>query len=170
MLENRRDGSGVQPFLSPQLQGYVDADYAGDPDSMRSTTGNVFVLNGAAVTWRSKLQTTVAASTTEAEYQAAAAGTKEALFLRKLLHELDAGCDPIPILCDNQGVVALIKNPVESHRSRHIAVAHHISRERMVRGEVVFSHCPSAEMVADALTKPLSAQLFEACVRGMGVG
>ncbi|KAJ9534619.1 hypothetical protein QJQ45_002903 [Haematococcus lacustris] len=155
---------------SPQLQGYVDADYAGDPDSMRSTTGNVFVLNGAAVTWRSKLQTTVAASTTEAEYQAAAAGTKEALFLRKLLHELDAGCDPIPILCDNQGAVALIKNSVESHRSRHIAVAHHISRERMVRGEVVFSHCPSAEMVADALTKPLSAQLFEACVRGMGVG
>ncbi|KAJ9531058.1 hypothetical protein QJQ45_000948 [Haematococcus lacustris] len=155
---------------SPQLQGYVDADYAGDPDSMRSTTGSVFVLNGAAVTWRSKLQTTVAASTTEAEYQAAAAGTKEALFLRKLLHELDAGCDPIPILYDNQGAVALIKNPVESHRSRHIAVAHHISRERMVRGEVVFSHCPSAEMVADALTKPLSAQLFEACVRGMGVG
>ncbi|KAJ9507247.1 hypothetical protein QJQ45_006215 [Haematococcus lacustris] len=155
---------------SPQLQGYVDADYAGDPDSMRSTTGSVFVLNGAAVTWRSKLQTTVAASTTEAEYQAAAAGTKEALFLRKLLHELDAGCDPIPILCDNQGAVALIKNPVESHRSRHTAVAHHISRERMVRGEVVFSHCPSAEMVADALTKPVSAQLFEGCFRGVGVG
>ncbi|KAJ9522068.1 hypothetical protein QJQ45_005125 [Haematococcus lacustris] len=155
---------------SSQLQGYVDADYAGDPDSMRSTTGSVFVFNGAAVTWRSKLQTTVAASTTEAEYQAAAAGTKEALFLRKLLHELEADCDPIPILCDNQGAVALIKNPVESHRSRHIAVAHHISRERMVRGEVMFSHCPAAEMVVDALTKPLSAQLFEACVRGMGVG
>ncbi|KAJ9524360.1 hypothetical protein QJQ45_008562 [Haematococcus lacustris] len=154
---------------SSQLQGYADADYTGDPDSMRSTSGTVFVLNGAAVSWRSQLQTTVAASTTEAETQAAAAATKEALFLRKVLHHLGASCDPIPIFCDNQGAVALIKNPVESSRSRHIAVAHHLARERQARGEVVFTHCPSTEMVADALTKPLSAQLLHGCVRGMGV-
>ncbi|KAJ9530444.1 hypothetical protein QJQ45_012421 [Haematococcus lacustris] len=154
---------------SSQLQGYADADYAGDPDSMRSTSGTIFVLNGAAVSWRSQLQTTVAASTTEAETQAAAAATKEALFLRKVLHHLGASCDPIPIFCDNQGAVALIKNPVESSRSRHIAVAHHLARERQARGEVVFTHCPSTEMVADALTKPLSAQLLHGCVRGMGV-
>ncbi|KAJ9520565.1 hypothetical protein QJQ45_007432 [Haematococcus lacustris] len=154
---------------SSQLQGYANADYAGDPDSMRSTSGTVFVLNGAAVSWRSQLQTTVAASTTEAETQAAAAATKEALFLRKVLHHLGASCDPIPIFCDNQGAVALIKNPVESSRSRHIAVAHHLARERQARGEVVFTHCPSTEMLADALTKPLSAQLLNGCVRGMGV-
>ncbi|MGQ3285877.1 Ty1/Copia family ribonuclease HI [Bosea sp. (in: a-proteobacteria)] len=154
---------------SSQLQGYADADYAGDPDSMRSTSGTVFVLNGAAISWRSQLQTTVAASTTEAETQAAAAATKEALFLRKVLHHLGASCDPIPIFCDNQGAVALIKNPVESSRSRHIAVAHHLARERQARGEVVFTHCPSTEMLADALTKPLSAQLLNGCVRGMGV-
>ncbi|KAJ9531333.1 hypothetical protein QJQ45_006779 [Haematococcus lacustris] len=148
---------------SSQLQGYADADYAGDPDSMRSTSGTVFVLNGAAISWRSQLQTT------EAETQAAAAATKEALFLRKVLHHLGASCDPIPIFCDNQGAVALIKNPVESSRSRHIAVAHHLARERQARGEVVFTHCPSTEMVADALTKPLSAQLLHGCVRGMGV-
>ncbi|KAJ9529398.1 hypothetical protein QJQ45_013752, partial [Haematococcus lacustris] len=65
---------------SSQLQGYADAEYAGDPDSMRNTSGTVFVLNGAAISWRSQLQTTVAASTTEAETQAAAAATKEALF------------------------------------------------------------------------------------------
>ncbi|KAJ9525388.1 hypothetical protein QJQ45_003203 [Haematococcus lacustris] len=120
---------------SSQLQDYADADYAGDPDSMRSTSGTVFVLNGAAISWRSQLQTTVAASTTEAETQAAAAATKEALFLRKVLHHLGASCDPIPIFCDNQGAVALIKNPVESSRSRHIAVAHHLARERQARGE-----------------------------------
>ncbi|KAJ9516712.1 hypothetical protein QJQ45_027145 [Haematococcus lacustris] len=154
---------------SSQLQGYADADYAGDPDSMRSTSGTVFVLNGAAISWRSQLQTTVAASTTEAETQAAAAATKEALFLRKVLHHLGASCDPIPIFCDNQGAVALIKNPVECSRSRHIAVAHHLTRERQARGEVVFTHCPSTEMLADALTKPLSAQLLNGCVRGMGV-
>ncbi len=66
------------------LQTYVDADYDGDFDSRRSTTGYVFVLNGGAVSWSSKLQPTLAASTTKAEFVAAAAAVQEALWLQKL--------------------------------------------------------------------------------------
>ncbi|KAJ9518151.1 hypothetical protein QJQ45_010085 [Haematococcus lacustris] len=137
---------------------HADADYAGDPDSMRSTSGTVFVLNGAAISLRSQLQTTVAASTTEAETQAAAAATKEALFLRKVLHHLGASCDPIPIFCDNQGAVALIKNPMESSRSRHIAVAHHLARERQARGEQIKALALAAAQAQMAETKGLSEQ------------
>ncbi|KAJ9513300.1 hypothetical protein QJQ45_001343 [Haematococcus lacustris] len=153
------------------ILGYCDSDFASDRVSYRSTTGYVFVLSAAAVSWRSKLQTTVAASTTEAEYQAAADATKEALFLRKLLHELqDGGGGPVPIRCDSQGAVALLKNPVESQRSKHIAVMHHMARERVWRGEVLFTYCPTADMVADALTKALPGQKFGKCKEGMGVG
>ncbi|KAJ9524800.1 hypothetical protein QJQ45_024430 [Haematococcus lacustris] len=63
---------------SPQVQGFADADYVGDPDSMCNTTGSVFVLSKVAATWHSKVRSTVAASTTEAETQVAAAATKEA--------------------------------------------------------------------------------------------
>ncbi|KAJ9521268.1 hypothetical protein QJQ45_023012 [Haematococcus lacustris] len=151
------------------ILGYCDSDFASDRVSYRSTTGYVFVLSAAAVSWRSKLQTTVAASTTEAEYQAAADATKEALFLRKLLHELqDGGGGPVPIRCDSQGAVALLKNPVESQRSKHIAVMHHMARERVWRGEVLFTYCPTADMVADALTKALPGQKFGKCKEGMG--
>ncbi|KAJ9530530.1 hypothetical protein QJQ45_012533 [Haematococcus lacustris] len=153
------------------ILGYCDSDFASDRVSYRSTTGYVFVLSAAAVSLRSKLQSTVAASTTEAEYQAAADATKEALFLRKLLHELqDGGGGPVPIRCDSQGAVALLKNPVESQRSKHIAVMHHMARERVWRGEVLFTYCPTADMVADALTKALPGQKFGKCKEGMGVG
>ncbi|KAJ9510815.1 hypothetical protein QJQ45_027773 [Haematococcus lacustris] len=151
------------------LLGYCDSDYASDQVSYRSTTGYVFSLSGAAVSWRSKLQTTVAASTTEAEYQAAADATREALFLRKLMHELTSTSGPVPIFCDSQGAVALLKNPVESQRSKHIAVMHHMARERVWRGEVQFTYCPTADMVADVLTKALPGKKFLACKEGMGL-
>ncbi|KAJ9507667.1 hypothetical protein QJQ45_019158 [Haematococcus lacustris] len=56
---------------SAELQGYCDADYAGDKDTARSTTGYVFAMNGAAISWSSRLQPTVAMSTAESEYMAA---------------------------------------------------------------------------------------------------
>ncbi|CAK1547641.1 unnamed protein product [Leptosia nina] len=61
------------------LESYSDADYANDPVTRRSTTGYVFMKNGAAITWNSQRQTTVALSTTEAEFMASCSATKEAL-------------------------------------------------------------------------------------------
>ena len=70
------------------LQGYCDANWAGDVVTRRSTTGFVFVLHGGPVAWQSKLQSTVACSTCEAEYQATGMATREALWLAKLLPDL----------------------------------------------------------------------------------
>ncbi|KAK7878951.1 hypothetical protein WMY93_034205 [Mugilogobius chulae] len=67
------------------LVGFSDADWAGDQDDRRSTTGNVFLLAGGAVSWLSKKQATVALSTAEAEYVATAHSTllQEELWLRR---------------------------------------------------------------------------------------
>ena len=143
------------------LTGFSDSDFGGDPDKRRSTTGYVFMLAGGAISWASKLQPTVAASTTEAEYMAAAHATKEALWLKKLMRSFgrDDGV-PIKMFGDNQAALAIIQNPTSHQRAKHIDVQHHFVRDRVQRGEVAFEHVESKSNVADMLTKAVSkAQL-----------
>lgn len=152
------------------LIGFCDADYAGDLDTRRSTTGYVFMLNGGAISWQSKLQPTVAASTAEAEYMAAAAAVKEGLWLRKLLTDLGSSTTCVKILADNQSAIKLLRNPISSVRSKHIDIAHHFARERVMRKEVSFSYVSTSDQLADIFTKALPRMKFEECVAGMGVG
>ena len=152
-----------------ELAGYCDADYAGDLDTRRSTTGYVFVLNGGAISWSSRRQQTVAASTAEAEYMAAAAATKEALWLRKLLADLHFSVNTIVIRADNQGALQLLKNPITSMRSKHIDVLYHFARERVERKEVVFEYVKTELNIADVLTKALPKGKHAFCSDGMGV-
>jgi hypothetical protein len=150
--------------------GYCDADYAGDVFTRRSTGGYVFIMNGAAISWQSKRQATVAASTTEAEYMSAAsASVKESLWLRQLLTDLGIAQGPISILADNQSAIKLLKNPVSSMRSKHIDVAHHFARERVARQEVTFVFVATDEQTADVLTKALPKYKHVFCCDGMGL-
>ena len=151
------------------FEGYCDADYAGDLDSRRSTTGYVFTLGGGAISWSSRLQPTVAASTTEAEYMAAAYAIKEGLWLRTLLTELGLEASTIPIQADNQSAIKILKNPVFSMRSKHIDVIYHFARERVARKDITFKYIPTSKMVADALTKPLPEKKLNYCRSCMGV-
>jgi len=151
-----------------KLTAYCDADYGGDIDTRRSTTGYVFILGGGAISWSSRLQPTVAVSTTEAEYMAAAYAIKEALWLRTLLTEMGLE-DPITICADNQSAIKLLKNPVFTMRSKHIDVIYHFARERVIRKDIMFKYIPTSNMVADALTKPLPAAKLEYCRTAMGV-
>ncbi|KMQ85293.1 retrovirus-related pol polyprotein from transposon tnt 1-94, partial [Lasius niger] len=76
-LQFRKDGN-------KHLEGYCDADWAGEIDKRRSTTGYLFRLQDAAISWKSKRQSSIALSTTEAEYMAMAAAVQEAMWLRVL--------------------------------------------------------------------------------------
>ena len=151
------------------LKAFTDSDFAGDPDTRRSTTGNIFTLHGGAISWSSRLQKTVAVSTTEAEYMASAAAVKEALWLRGLLADFNFKMDAIKIYGDNQAAIHLLKNANASARSKHIDVVHHFARERVMRNEVTFEYLPTHLMIADCMTKAVPESKFLFCRNGMGV-
>jgi Reverse transcriptase (RNA-dependent DNA polymerase) len=152
-----------------ELHGFCDADWAGDIDTRRSTTGYVFLMDGGAVSWSSKRQPTVALSTTEAEYMSATQATKEACWLRKLLADLGRKPEQATFIqCDSQGAIALIGNPVQHTRTKHIDIQHHFVREQVEAGAVKFSYCPTETMIADVLTKGLPHSIHYRLLSGLG--
>ena len=154
---------------SKELVGYSDADYAGDRDTRRSTTGYVFMQHGGAISWSSRRQVTVAASTTEAEYMAEAAAAKEATWLRTLLADLDYRTSTVRVFGDNQSAIKLAESAVTSARSKHIDVLYHFVRERVARGDIVLRYVPTAYMVADSLTKAVPEEKAIWCRQQMGL-
>lgn len=155
----------------PGVEAYTDADYAGETDTRKSTSGTVVLMCGGAVVWRSKLQTVVAASTCEAEYIAAAAAAKELLWVRKLLGEMAGQVQRIRLYGDNQSSLVLMKQhtPGASGRTKHIDVAYNFVRHRVMQGDIEPVFVGTEEMKADILTKALSGPKHEGGAVAMGL-
>jgi hypothetical protein len=152
------------------LTGYSDADYAGDSDTRRSTSGFVFVLNGAAVTWSSRRQPIVALSTMESEYIAASDASREVIWLRRLLSELgEEQTNPTRLLCDNESAISLTRNPESHKRSKHIDVRYHFIREQIFKKTIEISYVNTREQLADAFTKAIDEISQSKIMAGLGI-
>ena len=137
------------------LIGYADADGSMQEDR-RAISGYAFLIDGGAVSWSSKRQEIVVLSTTEAEYVAATHAAKEALWLRTFLKELfGTTMEPTPLYCDNQSAIALAKDHQYHARTKHIDIRFHFIRWIVDNGSIALVYCPTEDMVADTLTKPL---------------
>jgi hypothetical protein len=152
------------------LTGYCDADWAGDKQDRKSTSGYSFFLGGSPVSSSSRKQQTVSLSSTEAEYIALSSATQECLWLRSILTELgfpqEKSCK---ILLDNQSALAVAKNPELHSRTKHIDIKHHFVRDCVENNIIQVEYCPSREMVADILTKPLPKHHFQELRTRLGV-
>jgi hypothetical protein len=145
-----------------RLYGYTDSDWAGSVSDRKSTSGCCFSLGSAMTSWQSRKQSSIALSTTEAEYIAACSASCEAIWLRKLLTGLfDLEMEATVILCDNQSCIKMTENPVFHDKSKHIEIWYHYIRDMVQRGVVKLQYVGTDEQVADVLTKPLSRVKFE---------
>ena len=153
-----------------ELYGYSDANWAGDVDSRRSTSGYVFKVGNCTVSWCSKKQASVTKSTTEAEYVALSQATQEAIWMRQLLS--DIGCkseQPTTLYEDNQGAIEISKNARFHNRTKHIDVRFHFIREKVVSKEVKVIYCSTEDMLADIMTKGLTKKKFQRLRRMLNI-
>ena len=160
--KNHKEGLG--------LRIYTDADWAADVTDRRSTTGYCVSLseNTSLISWKTRKQPTVALSTCEAEYMSLASALQECLYLEQLLKGIDKyDYAKTKVYEDNQGALALAKNPVSRQRCKHIDIRYHFIREIVNGGNVILEYCPTDKMIADVLTKPVTKLKLKNFARDM---
>lgn len=152
------------------LHAFSDSNWASCPISKRSVTGYVILLGGSPISWKSKKQTTIARSSTEAEYRAMAHAAAEVTWLVRLLTELGVtNLTPISLHCDNQSALHIAKNPVFHERTKHIEIGCHFTRDKVMEGLIQLSYLPIKSQLTDVLTKNLPAAQFKLLLTKLGM-
>eukprot|EP00253_Pinus_taeda_P030743 PITA_30743 len=152
------------------LHAYTDAYWVGSMDDRKSTSGGAFSMGSRLISWFSKKQSSIALSTTEVEYAAAASCCTQFLWMMQTLQDFQITCTPpISILCDNTSVINISKNPVMHSKTKHIPIKYHFLREQVLEQKVKLEYVPSKEQIVDILTKPLPRETFEYLRKKLGV-
>ena len=154
------------------LEGYYDANWVSGNDEVSSTSGYIFTLCGAAISWKSSKQTCIARSTMESEFIALDLAGQEAELLRNLLADIPLWGRPAPpvsLHCDSQAVICVAKNSAYNGKKRHIHVRHESVRTLIESGVITMEFVRSERNIADPLTKGLNRRLVLETSRGMGL-
>ena len=139
-----------------QITAYCDSDWAASKDR-KSISGYCIALNpaGPPISWKSKRQNCIALSTCEAEYVAMSIASQEIVYLKQnLLSEMLNEKLCAIMYCDNQGALALSKNPTNHSKAKHIDIRHHFVRECHVNNLITYDYIQSNDNCADIFTKP----------------
>jgi hypothetical protein len=179
---NQQKGKHEDQVSDALVTAYTDADWGGDLNDRKSTTGFVVQVYGCTISWQSKKQATVALSTAEAEYMAISMVLQEVKWLHQLLQELglrinakdrttevhtessssSSNVSPTIIYTDNRAARSLCESEGNPHsRTKHIDIRHHFIRESIKSREVQLAWIESSEQVADILTKALDKQTYQ---------
>ena len=111
------------------IKAFSDADFAGDKSSRRSTSGYIIKIGSAPISWSSKLQHCVSTSTAESEYYSLCECSKQCVWLKNIMNELNQNIQSINIYVDNKATIQISKNNIINIKSKHIDIRYHFIRE-----------------------------------------
>ncbi|KAI3728566.1 hypothetical protein L6452_17204 [Arctium lappa] len=154
------------------IEGYSDANWISDIKDFRSTSGYVFTLGGAAISWKSSKQTVIARSTMESEFIVLDKCGEEAEWLRQFMEDIPKWPKPVTAICihcDSQSAICRAQSTMYNGKFRHIRRRHNTIRQLLSTGVITIDYVKSKDNIADPLTKGLSRDLVYKSSRGMGL-
>ena len=143
-----------------EVESYTDSDWAGDKHDRKSVSGYMSYLYGNPIGWGSHKQHTVALSSAEAEYYALTDAGKETAHITNLLSEMMDVTLPIPVMVDNIGAGYMAEKALNNKRTKHIDIRFHWIRQLVKDKLIELFYVPTADNVADIMTKALPPQTF----------
>lgn len=154
------------------LEGYSDASWISNTQDSKATSGYVFTLGGAAISWKSSKTTVITRSTMEVEFVALDKCGEEAQWLHHFLEDILDWPKPVPAICihsDSQSAIGRVHNTMYNGKSRHIHRRHNTIRQLISMGIMTIDYIRSKENITDPLTKGLNRDRVEKSSRGKGL-
>jgi hypothetical protein len=140
-----------------KLSAFSDADWAGDPDSRKSTSGYIIKLGNSLISWSSKRQPNVALSSCESELYAMTSAAQALMSIKNVMEDIHLKVDyPVTMYEDNQSAIAIVNNQKSTKRAKHVDLRVYFIKDLVKRKVVTIEYCPTEDMPADLLTKDVN--------------
>ncbi|GKC13136.1 hypothetical protein Tco_1009918 [Tanacetum coccineum] len=152
------------------IEGYSDANWISAIKDYRSTSGYVFTIGGAAISWKSSKQTVIAKSMMESEFITLDKCEEEAEWLRQFIEDIPRWPKPvtaISIHCDSQLEIGRAHSTMYNGKSRHIRRRHNLIRQLLLTGVISIDYMKLKDNITNPLTKGLSRELVSRSSKGM---
>jgi hypothetical protein len=151
------------------LHGVSDVDFAGCRLDRKSISGTCQFLGSYLVSWSSRKQSSVAQSTTEAEYVGVASCCSQLFWITYTMSDFGEEYTHVPLQCDSTSAISVAKNPVLHSKTKHIELRYHFLRDNVEKGKITLIHVPTHDQLADIFTKPLDQASFTRLRGELGV-
>ncbi|KAG9450359.1 hypothetical protein H6P81_010324 [Aristolochia fimbriata] len=151
------------------LAGYSDADWAGNGDDQKSTSGGCFYLGKNLVAWYRKKQNSISLSIAEVEYIAVGSCCTQLLWMKQMLADYGFEQDILTVFCDNTSAIDISKKPVQHSRTKHIDIWYHFIRELEAKKIISLEYISTANQLADIFSKILDRTRFEFIQGALGM-
>ena len=144
-----------------KIEAYVDSDWAGDPDTRRSTCGYIIHVNGCPVGWKSKTMKTIALSSCEAEFMALTEVCREVMWMCRFFDEIGLKYSMPEVYSDSSSALNWAEDPIQHQRNKHVEIKYYYVRDMVAKGNVKTFKISSANNVSDIMTKPVGKQILD---------